>query len=186
MKSKLDSFVSNHIRVLRMAIIFTLTGFLSSLFFLIFLSPLSLFVFSAVGIVFFFVGFLLFAWVMYDEFIKEHSLFRERDYPAQTVVVKEGDTGDEMYFISKGQVEVLKKKNGEDELVGRLKEGDYFGEMALLGDGLRTATVKASTDLKLIAIGKQNFMSMIKNMPQLSAEIGRTVETRQASNSSSE
>ncbi len=52
----------------------------------------------------------------------------------------EGDTGDSLFMILAGEVEVLKRFGAEPEVVGRLGPGEYFGEMALLGRHPRSAT----------------------------------------------
>ena len=66
------------------------------------------------------------------------------------VVVHEGDVGDEMYFLTKGQVEVLRGEPPERLAV--LRPGSFFGELAILTDAPRAATVRALADVEFYAL----------------------------------
>ena len=76
---------------------------------------------------------------------------RVREYPSGTTIVRQGERGDEFFVIAVGQAAVLVRERGEDRSVNELGVGDYFGERALLGDGLRRATVRSVTPIKLLA-----------------------------------
>jgi CRP-like cAMP-binding protein len=76
---------------------------------------------------------------------------RVRELPRGTTVVRQGERGDQFYVIAVGQAAVLVRERGENRIVEELGVGDYFGERALLGDGLRRATVRSLTPLKLLA-----------------------------------
>ena len=70
-----------------------------------------------------------------------------------TMIFKDGDVGDSMYFIVKGDVKILK---GDVELV-TLKKGDYFGEMALLDGEARSADAKTASDSILLKLNSDDF-----------------------------
>jgi MFS family permease len=80
---------------------------------------------------------------------------RER-YPAGAVIVRQGDEGDRFYTIAKGQAQVVVAGSGE-ETRRTLQPGDFFGEIALLHDVPRTATVRAETNLILWELTREDF-----------------------------
>lgn len=73
-------------------------------------------------------------------------------------VVTEGEAGDNFYFIENGTAEVIKEGHG---VVATLNKGDYFGELALLYDSPRQATVKAITPLKAVCLNKNGFQRLL-------------------------
>jgi MFS family permease len=89
---------------------------------------------------------------------------------AGTVILREGDAGDRFYIVAEGEVEVSQY----DRAVSELRAGDYFGEIALLRDVPRTATVTARTDVVLYALDRDDFLASVTGHPQ-SAEAAETV-----------
>lgn len=111
---------------------------------------------------------------MYDGFLKEVPILSdlgsyERNKLADaltsqvvesgTAVITEGEAGDSFYLVESGEAEVTKK--GEAGVVATLKQGDYFGEVALLNDLPRQATVTAKTKLKVATLGKDGFQRLL-------------------------
>ena len=77
--------------------------------------------------------------------------FTSRRYRPDEVVFREGETSETFCFIKSGQVLISKRnQNGDDEPLGVLKEGQFFGEIGLLEQMERTATVKALVDLEAV------------------------------------
>jgi CRP-like cAMP-binding protein len=76
-----------------------------------------------------------------------------RSFAAGEQIVKQGDEGDAFYVISSGQVDVIQNRRR----VGRLSAGSYFGEIALLTDEVRTATVRAATPVKVLELERRAF-----------------------------
>ncbi len=77
--------------------------------------------------------------------------------PEGTVVVAEGDHGDQFYIIAGGTA--LVTKGGRQ--LATLERGEYFGEIALVRDVPRTATVTAATKLDMVAIGRTHFVEAV-------------------------
>ena len=78
------------------------------------------------------------------------------------VVFNQGDPSNMFYIITKGHADVLRKdKNGNEMQVARLSEGQYFGEIGLLGNTPRTATIKAVDDLECLALKREVFKEML-------------------------
>lgn len=75
---------------------------------------------------------------------------------AGDIVIGEGERGDALYIITHGVVAVIK----EHTVVAELKDGDFFGEMALLGDQVRTATVKAKTPSTLLRLRRRDVLKL--------------------------
>jgi MFS family permease len=87
-----------------------------------------------------------------------------------TVIVREGDSGDRFYIVAEGELEV--KQDGT--VISELSHGGYFGEIALLRDVARTATVTARTHAVLYALDRDDFLATVTGHPQ-SAEAAETV-----------
>jgi signal-transduction protein with cAMP-binding, CBS, and nucleotidyltransferase domain len=94
--------------------------------------------------------------------------------PAGTAVVREGEPGDRFYVVADGELEV---NSGGREL-RQLQRGDGFGEIALLRDVPRTATVTARTDSRLYALGKACFLASVGSHPRATREADRLVHER--------
>jgi hypothetical protein len=79
-----------------------------------------------------------------------------------TDVIREGDVGDRFYVIDAGTFEVLH----DGRMVATMTQGDHFGEIALLHDVLRTATVRAASDGAVWALDQEEFLATVTGMPQ--------------------
>jgi cAMP-dependent protein kinase regulator len=80
------------------------------------------------------------------------------DVRAGTVIVREGEPGDTFYMIEEGTVEVSTEQRGA---IGTLRSGNVFGELALLFDKPRQATIRAVTDVKMCVLGRANFANYL-------------------------
>jgi hypothetical protein len=94
---------------------------------------------------------------------------------AGEVILVEGERGREMYIIEDGRVEIYRTAAGGELRIGTLEAGDFFGEMGLLDDQPRAASVRAATDTKLLRLDQTTFEQMIRRHPELSIRIMRSL-----------
>src|SRR5258708_20446196 len=95
----------------------------------------------------------------------QNEIFQKygRDYAAGEKIFAEGEVGAEMFIIQTGKVRISKKsKDGEKTLV-ILEEGDFFGEMAVIDKGPRSATATATEETKCIVLNEELFDQQIQN-----------------------
>lgn len=99
-------------------------------------------------------------------------------YTPGDVIVRAGDQGRHIYFINSGTVEVI----GDDgeRLIGTLSDGDFFGELALLHEQARTATVRAVGYCDLYVLDREAFKQIISGYPDFAAHIERISSERSA------
>ena len=94
-----------------------------------------------------------------------------KTYAPGTVVFREGDTGDEMYIIQRGKVRVSKDFSGKPHLIAVLDKGEFFGEMAIVSQLARTATVTAITEVEALAFDRDGLLKMITRNPRIGLSI---------------
>lgn len=80
-------------------------------------------------------------------------------FPAGHAIIKEGDAADSFYILESGEADAF--KDGTPESVKHYKKGDYFGELALLNDAPRAASVVSKTDVKVATLGKNAFARLL-------------------------
>ena len=97
------------------------------------------------------------------------------------VLITEGDRGREFFVIISGEVEVRRR----GRKVAALGPGTYFGEIALLSQQPRTATVKALTPLRVLVIADQAFVGLLDEMPELWLKVARSLAERVAADEQS-
>jgi voltage-gated potassium channel len=83
-----------------------------------------------------------------------------REFAPGDVVVHEGDVGDEMYFLTKGQVEVVQGR--PQQRLAVVREGAFFGELAILTDAPRAATIRALTDVEVYALRRDAVLQLAR------------------------
>ena len=105
---------------------------------------------------------------------------RARDYPDQSLVFREGQTGDRFYILLDGQVEIIKALGSDAErLLGIREAGSVIGEMSLFSQGGRhTASVRARTRLQLLEMTTAEFDALLHRQPSLAYEMMRMLSTR--------
>lgn len=81
------------------------------------------------------------------------------------VLFNEGEKGDVMYLIREGKIKITKGKDEDEKVLAVLKEGDFFGEMAIIDGSPRSAGAIAASTVSLLVIDKETFRSKIKENP---------------------
>jgi CRP-like cAMP-binding protein len=103
--------------------------------------------------------------------ILEHAVHVRR-YQAEETVFSDGEPGAGMYVIRSGRVDILlKQENQSPTLLAELEPGDFFGEMALLGDSARSATALARQPSELIGFFQPDLLEIINLHPVMGAKI---------------
>src|SRR5437764_5687211 len=98
----------------------------------------------------------------------------ERRVPSGTVLTKEGEPGDEFYVVAEGMAQASIK----GRKVGSIPAGSFFGEMSLLDQGPRTATVTAELPTRLVVITAKDFGRVIDDVPAISLKIMKGLAER--------
>lgn len=111
---------------------------------------------------------------MYESFLEEVPLLKDltsyerskiadaletSKYPAGSTIIAEGDVGDKFYMLEAGEADAYKR--GVDQPLKHYKKGDYFGELALLEDKPRAASVMSKTEVKVATLGKDGFQRLL-------------------------
>ncbi len=99
-------------------------------------------------------------------------------YYGGETIIQQGETGDCMYVVQSGQVEVVQKVNGGEQRLAVLETGDFFGEMALFEREVRSATVRALVDARVLKIDKKTLLRRIKEDPLLAVNLLQTMSGR--------
>jgi CRP-like cAMP-binding protein len=86
-------------------------------------------------------------------------------------IVRQGETGDCMYVVQEGQVEILADAPGGEIRLGVLGPGEIFGEMALFTRAPRSATVRALGDVRVLKVDKRAFLARVHEDPSLAFRI---------------
>jgi len=93
------------------------------------------------------------------------SAIRDQHCEPGDIIFHQGDLGDSVYVIEEGECEILREQNGQQQLLATLGRGEYFGEMAVLSEGSRNATVRARTAMAIVIIPKIEFNKLRRSVP---------------------
>ena len=99
-------------------------------------------------------------------------------YDSGQIIVRQGDTGDCMYVIQQGKVEVVREDVSGEIRLAVLEEGDLFGEMAVFEKEVRSATVRALGEARILTIDKKTFLRRVQEDPSLAFNILRRMSQR--------
>ena len=107
------------------------------------------------------------------------QLTREATFLPGEVVMREGDAGGELFLILEGALDIFVRYGTDSqERVRVIKPVDYVGEMAILDNEPRSATVVASEPSRLLALDGGSFKELVLQVPEISFEIFRVLTSR--------
>jgi hypothetical protein len=109
----------------------------------------------------------LFAGLTYKEQAAVLGVANARKYPAGAEIVREGERGDELFIVARGRVAVEK----DGIAIGELGPGGHFGEMGLVDDVPRSATVRALELVRILSIGRGPMMALMRKEPRLAVKL---------------
>jgi len=114
----------------------------------------------------------LFAHVDDESLASMGELLIERRIPKHQTIVEEGLAGDYMYVIREGEVKVTKLSgDGREKILELLGPGDFFGEMSLLDNSVRSASVKSLSETRILALSRHDFLKELRRNADLAMAV---------------
>jgi CRP/FNR family transcriptional regulator, cyclic AMP receptor protein len=98
----------------------------------------------------------------------------ELDLPSGKEMATQGDRGREFFVLLEGTADVTKG----DQRINQMKKGDFFGEIALVTKMPRTATVTATSDVRVLVINERDFASLLKSSPEIGECVAEALAER--------
>jgi ATP-binding cassette subfamily B protein len=109
------------------------------------------------------------------------GLFVSESFDAGQTIIREGEVGDRFYVLVRGTVDaVVATPDGGERLLRSMDDGSFFGEIALLTDVPRTATVRAKTPALLLSLAREHFQRLLSTSPAVRAAVERAAQQRTA------
>lgn len=99
-------------------------------------------------------------------------------FPAGSYVFREGESGEEMYILQEGQVEIVKRYGPEEKRLALLEAGDFFGEMSMLESRPRSASARVVADARVLAVDPSTFDQMLREYPEVAVRMLRALGQR--------
>ncbi len=110
-----------------------------------------------------------------EDFFKKFG----KKFPPESFLAREGEPGETMFLINSGKVSVIKDTPVGEKILATLKEGDFFGEMALMGaQPRRAASVKTVTETTVLELNRMAFEALIKRSPEIAIKIIKVLTER--------
>jgi uncharacterized protein YhbP (UPF0306 family) len=97
---------------------------------------------------------------------------------AGETIVRQGTPADKVLIMVEGEAEVLREEDGQERRIASLSAGELFGEVAIMRDEPRSATVRATTDAKLLALDRDGFKNLIAQSMEITPDFDRIVRER--------
>lgn len=111
-----------------------------------------------------------------EDFIQIAEVAREEKFKSGEIIFEEDSPADSFYIIADGEVEILKKITEHNfERLAIKKEGDVFGEMAIIDDLPRSATIRAIKDCTVLKLSKNLFNELLRTFSHIAIEVSRNI-----------
>lgn len=99
-------------------------------------------------------------------------------YQDREAIIRQGETGDSMYVVQAGRVEVVQYSDVGEQHLAFLDAGDFFGEMAVFEKEVRSATVRSSGESRVLKIDNRTLLRRIREDPLLAVNLLKTLSHR--------
>ncbi len=121
----------------------------------------------------------LFSGLNEQELLQISQYANTRTYPKNTVIITEGDPAEMLYIIIKGKVKIsLNDEAGKEVVINCQGQGEYFGELALIDEAQRSASVMTMEASTFLVIGKQSFHDILAKHPNIALSLIRDLTLR--------
>lgn len=101
------------------------------------------------------------------------ALLHRRDYLAGEVIFDEGDVGQTIAILLEGEVTICRQGRPDGGRLARLGPGEFFGELGLLDDSVRSAQARAATDCRMLVLFRNDFDELMESHLRVAHKIGR-------------
>ncbi len=98
--------------------------------------------------------------------------------PAGETIVKQGNPADKFFIVVEGEAEVVREEDGKERQIASLSAGQLYGEVAIMRDQPRSASVRAKTDTRLLALERDSFRDLIAQSMELTPDFADLIRAR--------
>lgn len=173
--------LSPHPRFLWLAAVLALLGLLTAVVYYLRFTPYTMVLFMMAGQGLIVLAAACFGYAVWSGIRARLRSIVEKRYQAGDIVFRQGDYPDRLYVIGNGEVDVIRETPGkEDVALVRLGKGQFFGEIGILSDAPRSATIKAVTDVEVLSIHRSYFTSLFSYLPMFREKVLSAYEARTA------
>src|SRR3712207_3992926 len=126
----------------------------------------------------------LFAGLAEEDLERLYQMAETVSIPAGQLVIQEGEPGDALYVVLDGELEITKRQGGQDILLAVSRAGEFLGEMSLLEQTPRSASVRTLRESRLLVISQAAFQTLLSCSPSAPLTILHTLTSRLRNNES--
>lgn len=169
-----------HPRCLFFAGTLALLGLLTAVVYILRFTPYTMVLFLMGGQGLILLGACCFGYAALSEIRSRLRSIVEKRYRAGDIIFRQGDAPDRLYVIGKGEVDVVRETPEREVVLARLGKDQFFGEIGILSDTPRTATIRAVTDVEVLSIHRSYFTSLFSYLPSFREKILADYQARAA------